>query len=391
MTLGEKIKLLREEAGMTQMQLASRVSVPRLVISLWEFDEDVPDFDQIAGLSRFFGVPIDYLVSENNEIYSNLSIYDDAQEIIKDFDREVRKGRARKTVKSAGTLLFALGVCSVLALWAASSAYPVDYILAKPSPQGGGLPSEVTYTGARAFLLEYDLVAAFIILCAAGIAGVIMSGRKAAMVIVAAAVAAVSVLLYIEEPYIQYIHPTVHSLDYLYEPVQIATTGGTSLRVGSADVEIEYVAEYIISGRVLGYKDYDGDKIQEKLIPRDVAIAWGWLSDEAVDDKFQWGPFGERSFGYKLTNAVWIFQHGGLDAVRTSLSNNHLIPDGDRTRQLIRDIREGDFIKIEGYLVNATYPTGKNSYSIWTSDTARNNDDCELILVTDITWLQKPG
>ena len=390
MTFGEKIQRLRIDAGLTQTQLASELSVSRLDVSFWELDEDAPSMAQLSRLSRLFGVPMDYLVSENNKIYPNMPIYDDAMEMIREFDADSRKTRIRKAMKVMGTLFFVIGLLSVFALQILSSIYPAVYVLSNPAPAGGGLPYDVTYTGSRAFLLEHDLVITFAIICIAGIAGVIMSLRKVFIFLVAVAVSAVSVLLYLEEPYIQYVHPTVYSLDYLYEPIQIWTTGGTTLMIGKTEVSIEYVAVYVISGRVLGYKDYSRNNMAERLMPRDVAIAWGWLTDTELDSKFQWGPFGHRNFSYRPIDYTW-YNRIDPDTVISSISNNHLIPDSDRTRQLIRDIRDGDFITIEGYLVNLIYPSGRNSYITWESDTARNNHDCEVILVTDITWLQKPG
>ena len=211
-------------------------------------------------------------------------------------------------------------------------------------------------------------------------------------------IAAVAAAVYLSWPSIDArfftlprIHSKIDSLDYLYEPVQIETTGSAVVRIDRTDVRLEYVAEYEIAGRVVGIEDYSGRKVEDKLSPRDVAIAWGWLSDDNVDSEINWGPYGYRSFKFTVPGALWHSSVGGTDAILSSMSNNHLIPHSNETRRKISDIRIGDFIKIEGYLVNATYDIGRNGrYFVWNTDTARNNSDCEIIYVTSVVWLQGP-
>jgi len=62
MTLGEKIQALRKQSGMSQEQLAERITISRQAISRWELNESVPDVDNIIQLSDVFGVSTDYLL-----------------------------------------------------------------------------------------------------------------------------------------------------------------------------------------------------------------------------------------------------------------------------------------------------------------------------------------
>ena len=64
MTLGEKIQGLRKQSGMSQEQLAERITISRQAISRWELNESVPDIDNIVQLSHIFGVSTDYLLKE---------------------------------------------------------------------------------------------------------------------------------------------------------------------------------------------------------------------------------------------------------------------------------------------------------------------------------------
>ena len=65
MTLGQKIKKLRVEQGLTQKDLADQLHVTFQTISKWENDENEPDVSTLRELSRIFDCSIDYLVSED--------------------------------------------------------------------------------------------------------------------------------------------------------------------------------------------------------------------------------------------------------------------------------------------------------------------------------------
>jgi len=64
MSLGEKIQVLRKQSGMSQEQLAERITISRQAISRWELNESVPDVDNIVQLSQIFGVSTDYLLKD---------------------------------------------------------------------------------------------------------------------------------------------------------------------------------------------------------------------------------------------------------------------------------------------------------------------------------------
>lgn len=62
MTLGERLVLLRNRAGLSQDALAERLGVSRQSISKWENDSSVPDLDKLVKLSEVFDVTLDELV-----------------------------------------------------------------------------------------------------------------------------------------------------------------------------------------------------------------------------------------------------------------------------------------------------------------------------------------
>lgn len=63
MTLGEKIRLLREAAGLTQQQVADDFGITAVSVSDWESDKTRPSGTRFARLARRLGVTVDQLLS----------------------------------------------------------------------------------------------------------------------------------------------------------------------------------------------------------------------------------------------------------------------------------------------------------------------------------------
>ena len=64
--LGETIKDLRIEKGLTQPQLAKLVGVSNGIISIWENNINEPKATYIKRLALVFGVSADYLLNIND-------------------------------------------------------------------------------------------------------------------------------------------------------------------------------------------------------------------------------------------------------------------------------------------------------------------------------------
>lgn len=71
MTLGEKIQMLRSKEGLSQEQLAERLTVSRQSVSKWELGQSTPDLDYVIQLSDIFNVSLDYLVKDINPQVEN--------------------------------------------------------------------------------------------------------------------------------------------------------------------------------------------------------------------------------------------------------------------------------------------------------------------------------
>ena len=60
--LGTRIKELRKEFGLSQVELAMRMEVTKQTISNWENENIQPSIDMLIGLSNVFNVTTDYLL-----------------------------------------------------------------------------------------------------------------------------------------------------------------------------------------------------------------------------------------------------------------------------------------------------------------------------------------
>lgn len=70
MTIGEKIKLLRNEKGITQEILAEKLKVSRSAIAKWESNSGVPEVSNLILISKLFDISIDELIDDAKEIKS---------------------------------------------------------------------------------------------------------------------------------------------------------------------------------------------------------------------------------------------------------------------------------------------------------------------------------
>ena len=65
MEIGTKIAQARREQGITQLELADKMSVTRQTVSRWETGAAVPDIEKVADLAEILQVSCDYLLKGN--------------------------------------------------------------------------------------------------------------------------------------------------------------------------------------------------------------------------------------------------------------------------------------------------------------------------------------
>ena len=66
MTLGEKLTQARKAAGLTQADVAARLSVSRQAVSRWESGQSKPSTEKLLALGALYGVSIDQLLNAGN-------------------------------------------------------------------------------------------------------------------------------------------------------------------------------------------------------------------------------------------------------------------------------------------------------------------------------------
>lgn len=78
MTLGEKLKSLREQRGWTQSQAAERLGISSQVVSNYERDYRSPDKETLSRIAKVFNCSLDWLlgVTDNPERIDDLSPFD---------------------------------------------------------------------------------------------------------------------------------------------------------------------------------------------------------------------------------------------------------------------------------------------------------------------------
>lgn len=83
MTLGEKIKMLRQKKGLTQAQLADLLFLKQNAISAYEKDVNQPSLEMIKKMATIFNVSADYLLGID-EANKNSSLEKTFQHILEE-------------------------------------------------------------------------------------------------------------------------------------------------------------------------------------------------------------------------------------------------------------------------------------------------------------------
>ena len=72
MEFGKQIKKLRQEAQLSQEELAERIYVSRQTISNWENDKSYPDVNSLVLLSETFQISLDKLIKGDIEVMKDV-------------------------------------------------------------------------------------------------------------------------------------------------------------------------------------------------------------------------------------------------------------------------------------------------------------------------------
>ena len=160
-------------------------------------------------------------------------------------------------------------------------------------------------------------------------------------------------------------------------PIQEDSSSASEFELNGYD--ITPLKSFQIKARVLGRENYSSGR-ESDLSPVDLALGWGRMSDESVVSKISISQSGR-------------FYHWHVDEfpiprreIETHSANMHLIPSNEVVLDSIEEIKTGDVIEIDGYLVNVEADDGWR----WNSSLTRNDTGdgaCELIWVTRLRIL----
>lgn len=89
--IAERIKMLRENAGMTQTAVARKLNVTRSSVNAWELGISVPSTALLVELAQLFGVSTDYLLGIDRTSTLDVSgLSDDDVRILHDLAQHLR-------------------------------------------------------------------------------------------------------------------------------------------------------------------------------------------------------------------------------------------------------------------------------------------------------------
>jgi hypothetical protein len=159
------------------------------------------------------------------------------------------------------------------------------------------------------------------------------------------------------------------------EPVQEAVSRAGLKYAG--DWKVQPVARFAVDALVLGRERYFLDH-GASLSPVDLALGWGPMSDPAVVNQVSVSQ-ARRFYFWRVSRYPIPRQ-----AIISHSANMHMIPADDDVRSDLLDVRRGDVVRIEGFLVNAVSEDGGR----WSSSLTRTdsgNGACELVWVERVT------
>jgi len=136
-------------------------------------------------------------------------------------------------------------------------------------------------------------------------------------------------------------------------------------------------ARYDIIARIPAREDYHFDLLAD-LIPEDLALGWGPMSDNRVLRAFEITQ-GARFYSWRPKRELIIPQQ----AVIEHSANTHVIPADAQVRRQLKRLRVGQVVHLTGLLVNAMRDDGTWIHTSLTR-TDSGPGSCEVVLVESV-------
>lgn len=144
--------------------------------------------------------------------------------------------------------------------------------------------------------------------------------------------------------------------------------------IAFGDFQLQPLARFTVEARVLSREDYRLGAAA-RLSPTDLALGWGPMSDSSVLADLK---ISQRSRFYYYrwrSNPPIPIRH-----IVVNSANMHMIPADASVAAALKQVKAGQLVRFEGFLVNASRSDGWR----WNSSTRRDDTGsgaCELVWV----------
>lgn len=132
MTLCEKLTQARKAAGLTQADIAARLSVSRQAVSRWESGQSKPSTEKLLALAKIYDVSLDWLCSDTDEPYENretaelMRVAENEQEANQYDTRKTNRSHTKRVVIASVIVLAALIFACIVIVKARQKAKSID-------------------------------------------------------------------------------------------------------------------------------------------------------------------------------------------------------------------------------------------------------------------------
>ena len=154
------------------------------------------------------------------------------------------------------------------------------------------------------------------------------------------------------------------------------------LRARDRDLKLNPLAHYEVRGRVLSETHYWMDD-SAPLSPVDLCIAWGAIAEPKI--------FRQLSISQSYRWCSWTYNESfpyDNGTINRNMANTHLIPATRALASAAGRVRNGDWIEIEGELVEVS-GTLKGREFAWRSSLSRDDEGggaCEVLYLTRLQF-----
>ena len=152
--------------------------------------------------------------------------------------------------------------------------------------------------------------------------------------------------------------------------------------ISGKEITINFVSKCKIQGRVVGKKNFIGFDIETKVFPSSLFLTWGYLSTKENSNKISWSCSQNGKITYS-----WDWSLGTSDMICQNSSSCKLVPSDKKVKKEIKNIKKGDAVQIEGYLVNV-YIHNNSTITRYYTGTSISDNEIQIIYVTNVVWLR---